>query len=131
MIQNNELDAILAKLSPEEQAKIRAKMQGGKSTTRARVKLGDTGLTISINQKGGLSFYGTGRFPMSVYAPYLIKLLSVESEIKAYITEHAAELSWSKEEDKKADKEAKKEAAPVAEALVPRPNWKPAQAAQR
>ena len=49
-----------------------------------------TGLRVS--EKGGVSVYGLGRFPVTLYKEQWIKLLAMADEIRAFIKEHDAEL---------------------------------------
>jgi len=49
-----------------------------------------TGLKVS--EKGGVSVYGLGRFPVTLYKEQWAKLLGMADEIRAFIKEHDAEL---------------------------------------
>ncbi len=49
-----------------------------------------TGLKVS--EKGGLSVYGLGRFPVTLYKEQWNKLLGMADEIRAFIKEHDAQL---------------------------------------
>jgi uncharacterized small protein (DUF1192 family) len=49
-----------------------------------------TGLKVS--EKGGVSVYGLGRFPVTLYKEQWLKLLAMADEIRAFITEHDAQL---------------------------------------
>jgi hypothetical protein len=52
-----------------------------------------TGSTsIKISEKGGVSVYGLGRFPVTLYKEQWIKLLGMADEIKTFITENDADL---------------------------------------
>ena len=54
----------------------------------------DRGRTVSltVSAKGGVSVYGLGRFPVTLYKEQWTKLLSMTDEIRAFIKEHEAEL---------------------------------------
>jgi hypothetical protein len=43
------------------------------------------GLSMKVSEKGGLSVYGLGRFPVTLYKEQWIKLLAMSDEIKAFI----------------------------------------------
>ena len=45
-------------------------------------------LSLKISEKGGLSIYGLGRFPVTLYKEQWLKLLGISDEIKAYIEEN-------------------------------------------
>ena len=49
-----------------------------------------TGLKVS--EKGGVSVYGLGRFPVTLYKEQWTKLLAMAEDIRAFIKEHDAEL---------------------------------------
>jgi hypothetical protein len=48
--------------------------------------------SIRVSDKGGVSVYGLGRFPVTLYKEQWIKLLDQADEIRAFIREHDAEL---------------------------------------
>lgn len=49
-------------------------------------------LSCKVTEKGGLSVYGLGRFPVTLYKSQWVKLISFIDTIKAFIVEHDAEL---------------------------------------
>ena len=49
-----------------------------------------TGLKVS--EKGGVSVYGLGRFPVTLYKEQWAKLLDMAEEIRAFIKENDARL---------------------------------------
>ena len=59
----------------------------------ARLK-SERGRTVSlkVSGKGGVSVYGLGRFPVTLYKEQWTKLLGMTDEIRAFIKEHDAEL---------------------------------------
>jgi len=48
--------------------------------------------SIKVSEKGGVSVYGLGRFPVTLYKEQWLKLLAMADEIKAFITENEAQL---------------------------------------
>ena len=60
----------------------------------ARLKRDHRGRTVSlkVSAKGGVSVYGLGRFPVTLYKEQWITLLAMTDEIRAFLTEHDAEL---------------------------------------
>jgi hypothetical protein len=48
--------------------------------------------SLKISEKGGVSVYGLGRFPVTLYKEQWTKLLAMADEIRAFIREHDAEL---------------------------------------
>ena len=43
------------------------------------------GITMKVSEKGGLSVYGMGRFPITLYKEQWLKLLEMSDEIRAFI----------------------------------------------
>jgi hypothetical protein len=51
-----------------------------------RLKKGGRGkLAMKVSEKGALSVYGMGRFPVTLYKEQWLRLLSMAEEIKAFI----------------------------------------------
>jgi len=44
-----------------------------------------TGITMKVSEKGGLSVYGMGRFPITLYKEQWLKLLDMSDDIRAFI----------------------------------------------
>ena len=49
-------------------------------------------MSLKVSEKGGVSVYGLGRFPVTLYKEQWAKLLAMADEIKAFIKEHDADL---------------------------------------
>lgn len=50
------------------------------------------GLSMKISEKGGLSIYGLGRFPVTLYKEQWKKLLALKDEIVAFLEANDAQL---------------------------------------
>jgi hypothetical protein len=50
------------------------------------------GATLKVSEKGGVSVYGLGRFPVTLYKEQWTKLLDMADEIRTFIKEHDSEL---------------------------------------
>ena len=50
------------------------------------------GVSMKVSAKGGVSVYGLGRFPVTLYKEQWAKLLDIADDIRAFIREHDAEL---------------------------------------
>jgi hypothetical protein len=50
------------------------------------------GVSMKVSEKGGLSVYGLGRFPITFYKEQWTKLLDMADDIRAFMKEHDAEL---------------------------------------
>lgn len=62
-----------------ELARLRAENEALKKATKAG------GLALKISEKGGLSVYGLGRFPVTLYQEQWDKLLAQADDIRAFI----------------------------------------------
>lgn len=72
--------------SPEaELARLRAENEALKSRARK-------GMNLRVSDKGGVSVYGLGRFPVTLYKEQWLKLLDMADEIRAFIRENDARL---------------------------------------
>jgi hypothetical protein len=49
-------------------------------------------LSMKVSEKGALSVYGMGRFPVTLYKEQWLKLLSISDEIKKFIEENDSAL---------------------------------------
>jgi hypothetical protein len=59
---------------------------------RLRRRGGGSGVSLKIGEKGGVSVYGLGRFPVTLYKEQWLKLLDMADDIRAFIAEHESEL---------------------------------------
>lgn len=74
MAEQDELKAELQRLKEENE-----RLKGGRSLLR-------------VSEKGGVSVYGLGRFPVTLYKEQWTKLLAMADEIRAFIKENEARL---------------------------------------
>src|SRR5262245_21056978 len=56
------------------------------------------GMTLKVSEKGGVSVYGLGRFPVTLYKEQWEKLLDMAKDIRAFIVEHGTELKTKEKE---------------------------------
>jgi hypothetical protein len=49
-------------------------------------------MSLRVSEKGALSVYGLGRFPVTLYREQWEKLLGMADEIKRFIADHDQEL---------------------------------------
>ena len=50
------------------------------------------GVRMKVSEKGALSVYGMGRFPVTLYKEQWLKLLDMSDKIRAFIAENEAKL---------------------------------------
>ena len=55
------------------------------------------GVSLKVSEKGGVSVYGLGRFPVTLYKEQWARLLDMADEIRAFMEENASKLK-SKDE---------------------------------
>jgi hypothetical protein len=77
MANENELQAELEKLKAENAA---LKSRNGRA------------VSLKVSEKGGLSVYGLGRFPVTLYQEQWVKLLDLADEIRTFIRENEGKL---------------------------------------
>ena len=64
-----------------------------------RLKRGSTrGVSLKVSEKGGVSVYGLGRFPVTLYKEQWGKLLDMADDIRAFIKENEAKLKTKGDE---------------------------------
>jgi hypothetical protein len=51
-------------------------------------KAGGGNLSLKVSEKGALSIYGMGRFPVTLYKEQWLKLLGISDEIKKFIQDN-------------------------------------------
>ena len=49
-------------------------------------------MSLRVSEKGALSVYGLGRFPVTLYREQWEKLLGMSDEIRTFIQQHDSEL---------------------------------------
>jgi hypothetical protein len=49
-------------------------------------------ISLRVSEKGGLSVYGLGRFPVTLYKEQWLRLMEMADEIRAFIREHESQL---------------------------------------
>jgi hypothetical protein len=50
------------------------------------------GLSLKVSEKGGVSVYGLGRFPVTLYKEQWTRLLDMADDIRAFIRENEGKL---------------------------------------
>jgi hypothetical protein len=80
---DDDLKAELERLRAENE---RLKQRGSRATT------------LKVSEKGGVSVYGLGRFPVTLYKEQWAKLLDMADDIRAFIKENEPKLKTKGEE---------------------------------
>jgi hypothetical protein len=50
------------------------------------------GIRMKVSEKGAVSIYGMGRFPVTLYKEQWLKLLDISDDIRAFIAENEPQL---------------------------------------
>jgi hypothetical protein len=50
------------------------------------------GITLKVSEKGAVSLYGMGRFPVTLYKEQWLRVLASAAEIEAFIRENESRL---------------------------------------
>jgi hypothetical protein len=66
-----------------------ARLRAENEALKARAQRGGQ---LRVSDKGGVSVYGLGRFPVTLYKEQWRRLLDMADEIRAFIREHESEL---------------------------------------
>jgi hypothetical protein len=68
-------------MSDDQQAEIERLRAENERLKRTR----DARLAMKVSEKGALSVYGMGRFPVTLYKEQWLRLLAMAEDIKAFI----------------------------------------------
>jgi len=69
----------------KEIERLRAENEALKKPTRGQ-------MSMKVSEKGGLSVYGLGRFPVTLYKEQWVRLLGMADEIRNFIRENDSTL---------------------------------------
>ena len=64
---------------------LKAELERLRTENAALKKGAATGVTMKVSEKGAVSIYGMGRFPVTLYKEQWLKLLAMSEDIKAFI----------------------------------------------
>jgi len=71
---------------------MRAELERLRQENAALKKGAAKGVSLKVSEKGGLSVYGLGRFPVTLYKEQWTKLLDMADDIRAFIRANDASL---------------------------------------
>ena len=74
------------------EAELRAELERLKRENEALKARPKTATSLKVSEKGGVSVYGLGRFPVTLYKEQWLKLLAMADDIRRFIDENAARL---------------------------------------
>lgn len=76
----------------EDADALRAELERLKAENEVLKRRPEKGLSLKVSQKGAVSLYGLGRFPVTLYQEQWTRLLDMADEIRGFLAEHKAEL---------------------------------------
>jgi hypothetical protein len=76
-------------MSDEE---LRAELERLRAENEKLKNKGVRGLSLKVSEKGGVSLYGVGRFPVTLYKEQWRKILDMAPEIEAFMKENESRL---------------------------------------
>jgi len=74
------------------EAELKAELDRLKAENEELKARGSKGVSMKVSEKGGVSVYGLGRFPVTLYQEQWLKLLDLAEDIRAFIREHESAL---------------------------------------
>ena len=83
-----------------ENQDVQAELERLRAENAALKKTSARGLSLKVSEKGALSVYGMGRFPVTLYKEQWLKLLDMSDDIRNFIKANDTAL---KSKEQKAD----------------------------
>ena len=77
-------------MSDEE---IKAELEQLRQENAALKKGATAGIRMKVSEKGAVSIYGMGRFPVTLYKEQWLKLLDMSDDIRAFIAANETQLT--------------------------------------
>jgi hypothetical protein len=71
---------------------LKSEIERLRAENEALKKSSSKGLSLRVSEKGALSVYGLGRFPVTLYREQWLRLLDLAEEIKTFIKQNEAQL---------------------------------------
>jgi hypothetical protein len=71
---------------------LKAELERLRAENTALKKTSAKGLSLKVSEKGGLSVYGLGRFPVTLYKEQWNKLLDMAEDIRAFLKANDSQL---------------------------------------
>ena len=76
-------------MSDEE---LKAELERLRNENATLKKGTSTGIRMKVSEKGAVSIYGMGRFPVTLYKEQWLRLLNMSDDIRAFITANESKL---------------------------------------
>ena len=71
---------------------LRTELERLRAENEALKRSSSKGLSLRVSEKGALSVYGLGRFPVTLYKEQWLRLLDMSDDIRAFIKQNDGQL---------------------------------------
>ena len=71
---------------------LKAELERLRKENAALKKDASSSIRMKVSEKGALSIYGMGRFPVTLYKEQWLKLLDMTDDIRTFIAAHEGDL---------------------------------------
>jgi hypothetical protein len=75
-----------------EEDDLKTQLERLKAENEALKTRQSRGLSLRVSEKGGVSVYGLGRFPVTLYKEQWVRLLDMADDIRGFIRENEGKL---------------------------------------
>ena len=82
------------KKNQDDLATLQEQIATLKAELKEKKKNTPKALSLKVSQKGALSVYGLGRFPVTLYPTQFTRLLSIKEEIETFIADNKDSFSY-------------------------------------
>ena len=83
-----------AKKNQDDLATLQEQIANLKAELKEKKKNTPKQLSLKVSQKGAVSVYGLGRFPVTLYPAQMQRLLSIKEEIETFIADNKDSFSY-------------------------------------
>jgi hypothetical protein len=74
------------------EAEMQAELDQLRKENESLKNRGQKGVSLKVSEKGGVSVYGLGRFPVTLYKEQWVRLLDMSEDIRTFIKENDGKL---------------------------------------
>jgi hypothetical protein len=71
---------------------LKSEIERLRAENEALKRSSSRGLSMRVSEKGAVSVYGLGRFPVTLYKEQWLRLLDMANEIKTFIEQNSGQL---------------------------------------